>query len=165
VVLFNTGLLLGYRWHTLARIWRTPILGELFNGMTTRPAFRFLIQRSNKRPLPREFVDRMYDEFDRGTKRAVLDLYRATNDPAGLAARSAPRLRELDRPALVIWGKHDPYLGVELVERQREAFPRAETVVLDESGHWAFADDPERVADAVLPFLRRQLAHSAQLTA
>lgn len=30
VTLLNTGVLLGYRWHTFARIWRTPMLGELF---------------------------------------------------------------------------------------------------------------------------------------
>jgi pimeloyl-ACP methyl ester carboxylesterase len=30
---------------------------------------------------------------------------------------------------------------------------------LPDSGHWPFADDPGAVAQAVLPFLRRQLQH------
>jgi len=29
LTLINTGVLKGYRWHYMARIWRTPVLGEL----------------------------------------------------------------------------------------------------------------------------------------
>jgi pimeloyl-ACP methyl ester carboxylesterase len=31
-------------------------------------------------------------------------------------------------------------------------------VILKDSGHWPFQDDPQRVEAAVVPFLRRQLA-------
>jgi pimeloyl-ACP methyl ester carboxylesterase len=85
--LINTGVLTGYRWHYLARVWRTPILGELFQATSTRPAFRLLLRHGNRPPLPRAFVDRMYDDMDRGTKRAILALYRATDDPGGEPAR------------------------------------------------------------------------------
>src|SRR5579862_2881752 len=30
VTLVNTGILAGYRWHKYARIWQTPVIGELF---------------------------------------------------------------------------------------------------------------------------------------
>ena len=40
--------------------------------------------------------------------------------------RAARALAPLDRPALVLWGAHDPHLRVEHAERQREAFPHAE---------------------------------------
>jgi pimeloyl-ACP methyl ester carboxylesterase len=30
-------------------------------------------------------------------------------------------------------------------------------VVLEDSGHWPFADDPEGTAGAVIPFLRAQV--------
>jgi pimeloyl-ACP methyl ester carboxylesterase len=153
--LINSGVLPGYRWHYLARIWRTPVLGELFQATTTRAAFRLLLRHGNQRPLPRAFVDRMYDDMDRGTRRAVLALYRATGDPGGAPARLlSAALRPLDRPALVVWGRHDPYIPVEQAERQRETFPSARVVVLDGSGHWPFVDDPEGVAGPVLAFLR-----------
>jgi pimeloyl-ACP methyl ester carboxylesterase len=103
----------------------------------------------------------MYDDFDRRTRRAVLRLYRATDDPAKTALRMADALRRMPRPALVVWGKHDPYLPVGLAERQREVFPHAQAVVLDGSGHWPFADDPEGVAQVVVPFLRRVMGHEA----
>jgi pimeloyl-ACP methyl ester carboxylesterase len=159
VVLIDTGVLIGYRWHYLARIWRTPVLGELFQATTTRFGFRLLLRHGNPRGLPRNFVERMYRDYDRGTKRAVLRLYRAT--PPGVLEAPLPGMRELDPPTLVVWGRHDPYLPVEHAERQRRAFPSANIVVLDGSGHWPFADDPERVADAVVPFLRLHTEASA----
>jgi pimeloyl-ACP methyl ester carboxylesterase len=156
LVLINIGVPIGYRWHYLARIWRTPVLGELFMATATRAGFHLSLKHGNPRGLPREFVDRMYDDFDRGTRRAVLRLYRST-EPAEGAERLATLLRPLGRPALVVWGVHDPYVPVSLAERQREVFPDAEIVLLEESGHWPFADDPEAVEAAVIPFLRRQL--------
>ena len=158
VVLINTGVLIGYRWHYLAKIWRSPILGELFQVTATRPVFRLLLKHGNPRGLPPEFVDRMYDDYDRGTRRAVLKLYRATS-PGGFGGLVSV-LRELDRPALVVWGKHDPYIPLEQAERQKQVFPHAEITVLDESGHWPFADDPNRVAELVVGFLRRHLGTS-----
>jgi pimeloyl-ACP methyl ester carboxylesterase len=151
--LLNIGILPGYRWHSLARIWRTPLLGELLNATTTRTGFRLLLRHGNPRGLPRPFVDRMYADLDGGTKRAILALYRATDDPAGASLRLGAALRPLDRPTLVIWGRHDPYLPVALASRQREAFPSARVEVLDDSGHWPFIDDSERTERLVLQFL------------
>jgi pimeloyl-ACP methyl ester carboxylesterase len=70
---------------------------------------------------------------------------------------SLPTMRELDPATLVVWGRHDPYLPVKHADAQRQAFPSAEVAVLDGSGHWPFADDRERVAELVVPFLRRQV--------
>lgn len=157
-VLINSGVLLDYRWHYLARIWRAPVLGEVFQAAATRQGFRLLLNHGNPKGLPRDFVDRMYDDYDRGTRRAVLRLYRATDEPGRAAEGLRQALVTLDRPALVIWGRHDPYIPVAQAERQRETFPRAEVVVLDGSGHWPFADEPERVAELVTGFLRKFVA-------
>jgi pimeloyl-ACP methyl ester carboxylesterase len=157
----NTGAFIGYRWHILARIWRTPVLGELFQATATRPLFRLLTNRGQKRKLSRAFLNHMYDvNFTRPTRRAVLKVYRSIPRPAEDGARHAAALRPHDIPALVLWGPHDPYLGIELAEAQREAFPSAQVVVLEDSGHWPFADDPEATRDAVVPFLRRQVTSS-----
>jgi pimeloyl-ACP methyl ester carboxylesterase/flavin-dependent dehydrogenase len=153
--LIDTGVLLDYRWHYLARIWRAPWLGELFMATATRMGFRLLLKHGNPRGLSPTFIDRMYEDFDADTKRAVLRLYRATNDPPRRARRMADALRALPRPALVVWGRHDPFVPAALAERQREVFPDAEVVVFEGSGHWPFADDPEGVARVVVPFLRR----------
>jgi pimeloyl-ACP methyl ester carboxylesterase len=156
VVLINTGAFVDYRWHTLARIWQTPVLGEVFMATTTRPAFRMLTNRGQKRKLPREYLDSMYDNFDRKTRRTVLKHYRAESNPGPAARRQADSLRPHDLPALVLWGGRDPYLGLELAEQQKQVFPSARLVVLPDSGHWPFIDNPEEVASHVVPFLRER---------
>jgi pimeloyl-ACP methyl ester carboxylesterase len=154
VVLLNTGAFIDYRWHIFARIWQTPVLGEVLMATTSRFAFRTLTNSGQKRKLPREYLDGMYDNFDRDTRRAVLRHYRAESRPGPAARRQADAMRPHDVPALVLWGGRDPYLGLELAERQKQAFPSARVVVLPDSGHWPFIDNPEKVASHVIPFLR-----------
>lgn len=156
VVLIDTGVLPDYRWHYLANIWRTPLLGEFFMATKNRAAFRALLNYGNPRELPREFVDRMFDDYDRGTRQAILKLYRCTN-PRDTSEVTIAGLRRLARPALVIWGAHDPYIAASYAARQREAFPEAEINVLENSGHWPFIDDQERVSALVLAFVKRTI--------
>jgi pimeloyl-ACP methyl ester carboxylesterase/2-polyprenyl-6-methoxyphenol hydroxylase-like FAD-dependent oxidoreductase len=155
-VLLGTGALPGYRWHVLARVWRAPLLGELFMATTTRPGFRMLMRRGQRTRLPAAFVDRMYDDFDRATRRAVLALYRSVDDVGQRGRELAAALAPLDRPALVLWGADDPYLGVEQAARQRLAFPHADVRVLEGAGHWPFVDRPAEVAAALLEHLDRE---------
>jgi pimeloyl-ACP methyl ester carboxylesterase len=154
VTLVNCGVLPGYRWHYLARIWRTLFLGEAFMRMGTLPAMRLLLRQGNPRGLPRDFVERMYRDYKNpAVQLAVLRLYRATDDRAQSLVHLQSRLRSLDRPALVVWGARDPYLPLRYAERQRESFPRAEVVVLADSGHWPLIDHPVAVEQPVLRFL------------
>jgi pimeloyl-ACP methyl ester carboxylesterase len=162
VVLINVGVLPGYRWHEMARRWRTPVLGELINAWIPRWAWRRAMQRQNPKGLPLEFVDKMHNDFDRSTRRAVLALYRATDDPAKLASELGPRIAELRKPALVVWGEEDPYASVQYAERQREFFDLEKLLIVPGSGHWPFIDDPEPVEQAVVSFLRPRLQPQAE---
>ncbi|MDQ3761400.1 MAG: alpha/beta fold hydrolase [Actinomycetota bacterium] len=154
VTLINAGVLPGYRWHYVARIWRTPLLGEAFFRTATFPAFRLVLRHGNPRGLPLEVLKRMYrDCKNPEVQRAVLRLYRATDDVAASSMHLHDRLRALDRLALVVWGARDPYLPVRYAERQRETFPHAEVVVLHDSGHWPMIDHPVAVEQPVLRFL------------
>jgi pimeloyl-ACP methyl ester carboxylesterase len=155
VTLVNMGVLPGYRWHYLARIWRTPLLGEAFFRMATFfPAFRLVLRHGNPRELPHDVLKRMNHDFKNpAVQRAVLRLYRATDSAAVSSVHLQDRLRSLDRPALVVWGAHDPYERVRFAERQRETFLHAEVVILNDSGHWPMIDDPVAVEQPVLRFL------------
>jgi pimeloyl-ACP methyl ester carboxylesterase len=155
IVLIDTGVLPGYKWHRLARVWRTPVLGELFQATATRGAFRRLLSRNEPRGLPRDFVEGMYDHYDRRTRRAVLKLYRDTDDPGSAGVAFAELMAPRDIPALVIWGEHDAYLSASFAARQRDAFPSAEVHILPASGHFPFADAPETVERLLLEFLAR----------
>ncbi|MEV0245615.1 alpha/beta hydrolase [Nocardia sp. NPDC050712] len=153
VTLMNAGALLGYRWHAYAKIWQTPLLGEVVQAVTNRSGMRRLLRRSNPR-LPREFIDHMYAAYDQHTRRTVLELYRAAREPSGMLAESAFEIPR-DIPALILWGEADPWVPAHYAQAQARIWPGAEVRVLPGLGHWPFADDPEAVAAYLLPFLRR----------
>ena len=90
----------GFRWHRVARGWRTPVVGELLMGATTRWGLR--------RELPAELADHAWDAFDHGTQRAILKLYRSA--PPDVLARAGERLGEIRAPALILWPDDDPYI-------------------------------------------------------
>jgi pimeloyl-ACP methyl ester carboxylesterase len=151
--LINTGVLIGYRWHRMARIWRTPVLGEAFTAVTTRLAAKAVLRLQNP-GLRGMALDSVARAIAQASNRAVLRLYRAT--PAEALAAPAQALAALDRPALVIWGEAEAYLPLEQAELQRRAFPSARVVTLPGTGHWAMHERPGDLRDIVLPFLREQ---------
>jgi pimeloyl-ACP methyl ester carboxylesterase len=161
VVMLNIGVMPGYKWHSLAKRWRTRGLGELLHAWIPRAAWRAQMRRDNPPGMPLEFIDKMYDDYDRETRRTVLKLYRNTPDPGATAAELGGALSALHKPALVVWGAKDPFIGVEYAERQREFFDVEDVAILPESGHWAFQDDPDRVRELLVGFLRRQLGTRA----
>ena len=153
--LLATGVLPGYRWHLLGRLWRIPRLGELIQRSTSRPLFKLWMRRGNRRGLDSAWLDQLIDEDDGHTRRATLALYRATDEPGSelLAQALAPQAK----PALAIWGQNDPYVGPRYAAAQRRAFPDAHVEVWPATGHWPHIQHPERAAEAVSAFLREQI--------
>src|SRR4029077_645576 len=82
----------GYRWHRTARIWRTPLLGELAMGTTTRTVLRLLSRESNATPgpMPEAWLESVLAHFDQGTQRAILRLYRSS--PSDVLAAAGAHL-------------------------------------------------------------------------
>jgi pimeloyl-ACP methyl ester carboxylesterase len=111
-------------------------------GFTTRGGFR--------RGLPPEIADRAYDDFDHGTQRAILKLYRSAA-PETLA-RAGARLGELRHPALVLWPTRDPYIGPGFGARYAEALGGKTELEMVDAGHWPWLEQPELV-ERVAAFL------------
>jgi pimeloyl-ACP methyl ester carboxylesterase len=142
----------GYRWHLVARVWRTPAIGELAMGATTRLVVRTASRLANTRPgtLPKPLVESMLAHFDQGTQRAILRLYRSS--PAGVLERAGNDLGSLAMPALVIWGARDPYIPMRFGREYANVLPAAELEVFEEAGHWPWLEEP-KVIDRVVDFL------------
>jgi pimeloyl-ACP methyl ester carboxylesterase len=135
VVMATVPLLPGYRWHRVARGWRTPLVGELMMGLSTRYAFR--------RSLPAELADRAYEDFDHGTQRAILRLYRSADEE--LLPRAGEGLSRITCPALVLWPEHDVYIGAEFGSVYANALGGDVTLEMVDAGHWTWIDRPEIV--------------------
>jgi pimeloyl-ACP methyl ester carboxylesterase len=155
LVLINAvPLLPGYRWHPLARLWRTPALGELAMGATTRGVFKLLTRNANAAdgPMPAAWIDAVLAHFDHGTQRAILRLYRSA--PSEALAAAGAQLGRVDAPALVIWGMRDPYIPGSFAGAYAAALPRAELAELQDAGHWPWLDCPDMIG-VVAEFLGR----------
>ena len=149
VIVNSVPLLPGYRWHRIARVWRTPGLGELMMGSTTRRGLRLLSREATARPgpLPDEFIDRVMAHFDHGTQRAILRLYRSA--PEDRLAAAGAHLDVCRGPALVVWGDEDPYIASRFADAYADALPQATVEHVDRAGHWPWLDRPELVGPIV----------------
>ncbi len=145
VVIDAVPFLPGYKWHRFARIWRTPLLGELLQGTTTRWGLKRFLPG-----MPEDFIDSIWEHYDHGTQRAVLKLYRSA--PPEALERAGERLGEIDAPALVVWGADDRYLPTRFAHAYGEVLG-GEVEVVDGAGHWPWIDKPELV-ERVCAFLR-----------
>lgn len=144
----------GYRWHRVARIWRTPLLGELLMGYS----FKWGMRRASREwlaaegPAPEDMIDEVWRHWDHGTQRAILKLYRSA-PPATLEGAGA-RLGEVRAPALIAWGADDPYLPPSFAQALADKLGGpAQVTVLDGARHWPWLDRPELVGQ-VAKFLR-----------
>jgi pimeloyl-ACP methyl ester carboxylesterase len=152
VVINAITFLPGYRWHRTARLWRTPIVGELVMGSTTRRLLRLISRESNTTPgpMPDAWLDTVLDHFDQGTQRAILRLYRSS--PPDVLAAAGSQLGRLTMPALVVWGGRDPYIPARFGRAYAETLPNAELLELPDAGHWPWLDRPDTI-DRVAGFL------------
>jgi pimeloyl-ACP methyl ester carboxylesterase len=135
VLLATVPLLPGYRWHRVARGWRTPLVGELMMGFSSRFAFR--------RALPSELADQAWEAFDHGTQRAILKLYRSASTE--VLERAGARLGEVRSPALVLWPTRDPYIGAEFGQAYADALGGPAALELVDAGHWTWLERPDVV--------------------
>jgi pimeloyl-ACP methyl ester carboxylesterase len=143
VLLATVPLMPGFSWHRIARAWRTPVIGELTMGFTTRWGMR--------RSLPRQLADQAWETFDHGTQRAILKLYRAS--PPEVLARAGERLGDLRCPTLILWPRDDPYIDERFGRLYADALGGEPELELVEGGHWTWHTRPELV-DRVAGFLK-----------
>jgi len=151
--LLSTGVFVGYRWHPVAKAMRIPLVGEALGLLTTRRSFERGMHDMASR-LPQSALDRIWSHFDHGTRRAMRRSYRAS--PPSAMERLVPTFRDLDRPALVIWGRNDTATPEEQAARQKLSFPSASISTLD-CGHWPHLERPDEVISLVTPFLAEQI--------
>jgi pimeloyl-ACP methyl ester carboxylesterase len=131
-----------YPWHPLAQVWQTPGEGERY--MEEELTDEFGISHLVENGVPPEYAERNMWTTPHG-KGTILKLYRSA---VHIGAEWQPDLERLEVPAMVIWGRDDPYVPLEFGERLAERM-KAELVVLD-CGHWWPFERPAQTAEALL---------------
>jgi pimeloyl-ACP methyl ester carboxylesterase len=141
VIVNAVPLLPGYRWHRVARLWRTPVVGELTMGFTTRWTAKQLLRPAFAGPVPDGFVNAFWPHFDPGTQRAILRLYRSA--PEDRLAQAGEGISHVTSRALVVWGALDPYIPARFGEAYAAKLPGARVELVRDAGHWPWLDRPE----------------------
>ncbi len=149
IAIMNSLYFAGYRWHFWARLWRTPILGELSMRLMNRWIFNWELGRGSRR-LGKEHMRETWGRIHPAMKRMVLQLYRAT-DPENFRGWEEELHALAGRvPVRVLWGAHDPYIPARWARR----LGTGEVRIFDDCGHWLPAEAPARVAEDLGHFFR-----------
>lgn len=148
IAVINTVFHADYRWHFWARVWRTPLLGELSMALMNRWTFAYELRRGSP-GLTREQIGRVYALVSPSMKRTVLRLYRSVAAQVFAAAQRELLQMTAETPTLVLWGDRDPYIPRTYAER----FGATEVHHFPDYGHWLPAESPGEVATALERFL------------
>lgn len=144
-----------WRWHSLARGYRTPVVGELMMAFQNAPwiGYRLFVKEMLKGSpgLDEAFLRDCYANAKAGDPRFIVRIYRET--PPEIFTDWDTQLYRLveQRPTLCLWSDRDPYVPLEFAERL--AGLGAELHRFDDVGHWMMIEAADRVADRVGRFL------------
>jgi pimeloyl-ACP methyl ester carboxylesterase len=98
-------------------------------------------------------IERYVEAWEQpGAATAMLNYYRALSrqTPGG----AAKRIRPIEAPTRVIWGRRDRYLTPDVAEPHRSDVPNLERVIHLDTSHWVQHDEPGQVADLLVEFFR-----------
>ncbi len=138
-----------YRWHSAARMLRTPVLGDLSMALLT-PALFERSMRPYAPTLSAEHWRQVYalSYAKPSVRRTILRMYRALDprDFAGWHDRLNVLIEQV--PTLVLWGDKDPFIAPSYAER----FGSARVEHFPNNGHWLALEITEVVADRIATF-------------
>jgi len=135
-----------YRWHPWARVWRTPVLGELSMLLMNRPLFMSEMRRGSVL-LDDAWLARLWSAMQENyrTRFVTLQLYRSLNPPRLLPWQPLLRALAASTPLTVLHGAHDPYIP----GWTTRLFHTDDVRVLEDVGHWVPAEAPAAVLAAL----------------
>ena len=151
LVISNTGFFPNGKWHGMARALRTPDEGEQMISAMNKSGFAQMLGAVS-RGIDATVAAEYWKTFRTGGGRqGILELYRS-----GDFEKVEPYEGQLARmgvPTLILWGKNDLFSPVAGAYRFEREIPHAKLVVLEDAGHFAYADEPQRCAREVAEFL------------
>jgi pimeloyl-ACP methyl ester carboxylesterase len=108
---------------------------------------------ATKRKIPREVSDAVMRPYfsNAGVRRDMRKFLSKVTNKDTLAA--AERLRDFDRPVLLVWAREDRFFPLKLAERLLERLPNGRLELIDDSRTFIPIDQPERLTKLIREFV------------
>lgn len=141
-----------YQWHQMAKLLRTPLVGEVSMALMNYRMFKKSVLDVNHND-PFFTDDLLRPTYERGLAKSsvrhiMLRYYRAL-DPKQFAGWQAGLQAMTARvPMLILWGDQDPYIEPRFAER----YGAQEVHHFAEYGHWISMQAPQMVAEHLKRF-------------
>ncbi|MFC3152656.1 alpha/beta fold hydrolase [Litoribrevibacter euphylliae] len=148
ITIFNTIFTPEYRWHTLGKVWRTPLLGEFSLKSMSKRAFIHSI-RSAAPHYPKEDIVASFDQLTPSTHKNLLKLYRAMSPRKFKGWHQQLQALNSDVPMQVLWGVKDPYIS----RNMAHSFGTERVHFFEENSHWLPAEQPQASAELIRAFV------------
>lgn len=152
----STGISLKFRSFLAGR--HLPGFGSLLGWVADKPALRRSPLVLGDAFVDRSLLDGEFDEFflrplhnNPSYRRAAMRLLKSFD--YGLIHGLADVHRRLTMPVQLVWGEHDRFFPVRLVEPMVSSFPDARLAVIKDAGLFSHEERPRQVAQALLPLL------------
>lgn len=128
-----------YEWHTMAKRWQTPILGELVMAVIGKSAMGKALRDSG---IPADLAKIEASHWNSDMKKAILRLYRSAKT-AG--ADWYEDIDKLPAKGLIFWGDDDPYVPYAIAEKfAADTDARLERQA--DTGHWSIIERTDELA-------------------
>ena len=136
--------------------FQLPVLPELTLRAANFTVLRAVLRAAGR---PGAFTEADLDRYaeayaNQGALTGSLAYYRAMGRAMARSGRRAARQRVVTSPTLMIWGRNDPVLSLELADPGRKRVPTFQLEVVDDAGHFVQSDAPEQFNALLLEFLR-----------
>ena len=138
-----------YVWHDMAQQWQTPGVGEAMMEMMGGEA---MIEGLVGSGVPSDVASDVVSHIDARMKSCILALYRSATK---VGEEWEDDVARIHRPALILWGREDPFVAPRFAERLAERV-RGRLHFLEGCGHFWPHERPEEAAAALENFWREQ---------
>ncbi|MGX1930944.1 alpha/beta fold hydrolase [Flagellimonas sp. 2504JD4-2] len=138
---------------------RAKALIKWFPKVSAQIAYKKGFYKSSD--IPKEVQEEfLVDGYNKTTQNAFL-VYFQNNAPGQAYLES--RIHEVQQPVLVVWGRHDRFINVELGELLAGSLPNAQLKIIEDSGHFVQMDKPAKLLYHSINFLKKSNLEEASL--
>ncbi|MHA7900726.1 MAG: alpha/beta fold hydrolase [Henriciella sp.] len=131
-----------YKWHSMARTWQTPVMGELIMAISRKEQ---LCKALHAQGIPADLASKEASHWTSHMKKSILRLYRSAKT---VGTEWWADIENLPERGLVFWGVDDPYVPVEIAEKFCTS-TGAKLLKQEKTGHWSIIERADVLAEAL----------------